>query len=85
MEQENKKKVVQIEVKKANLLKTCLQCGRTFRASNNKHPFCSTGCKMRYSNYRGFNCSQCRNASCELRNNSSHITPNGCPNYKWNY
>lgn len=69
----------------ANQMKICLQCGRTFMSSKNKHVFCSVNCKTRYANHRGFRCSECRNISCTVRNNDSNITPNDCPNYKWRY
>ncbi|MBR4313307.1 MAG: hypothetical protein IKP66_00175 [Lachnospiraceae bacterium] len=69
----------------ANEIKICLQCGRSFRASNNKHPFCSVNCKMRYANHRGFNCKECRNASCTVRNEDSIRISDECPNYKWTY
>ena len=69
----------------SNHKKICLNCGREFLASKSSHPFCSVNCKIRYSNHKGYRCKDCRTADCELRNNYSNITPDKCPNYKWNY
>ncbi|ADL36321.1 hypothetical protein bpr_II384 (plasmid) [Butyrivibrio proteoclasticus B316] len=66
-----------------NISKICIGCGRTFNSKNSKHPFCSLACKRRYVYHRGFKCSECRTASCTLRNDYSNSVPDGCPNFKW--
>ena len=66
-----------------NVEKICLCCGRTFNAKESKYPFCSLIYKKRYSNHRGFSCDDCRTLPCEYRIEGSNITPDKCPNFKW--
>lgn len=67
----------------ANVTKICMSCGRTYNARNSKHPFCSIACKRRYTNRRTFNCADCRQVSCPVRNNYSNTVPAGCLNFAW--
>ncbi len=62
----------------------CVGCGRTFIARNSSNPFCCKNCKIRYSYHYTFKCSECRNASCEVRNNNLRGCAIDCPNLKWN-
>ena len=70
---------------RANNIKYCLNCGRSFVANSSKHPFCSLACKYRYENHRSFDCSQCRTINCPKKNKESKIIPDDCPNYSWRY
>ena len=62
----------------------CVGCGRTFIARNSANPFCCKACKIRYSYHYNFKCRECRNASCEVRNNALQGCAANCPNLKWN-
>ena len=66
-----------------NIVKICIGCGRTFNARNSNMPFCCKVCKKRYSYHYTFQCTDCRNAACEIRNTYLHGCAVGCPNLKW--
>lgn len=67
-----------------NITKICMGCGRTFIARTSGMAFCCKTCKKRYSYHYTFKCKDCRNASCEVRNERLQGCAFDCPNLKWN-
>ena len=51
-----------------NVVITCVGCGRSFTARTYHYTF---------------KCRECRNASCEVRNNALAGCATDCPNLKW--
>ncbi len=69
----------------SNVSRLCINCGRRFIAIKGRQAFCSLECKKRYGNHTGYRCATCRTLPCEYRDPNTNVTPDNCPNYKWNW